>query len=155
MFAEAGGFVLLDPARLAAAVPDAAGRDLLTLFAESEVGDEVAATGVLVPVLGADPGFYDLHVHLDDQEPFDRPADLLSDGWVLETETGELFLDPIAALQEWDADDPRHQRVRVAPGSYAVQLRGYVSHDEGLDGSYAWVLRRTDALGWFTADLPR
>lgn len=162
MFAEAGGFVLLDPARLVAAVPDAQGRDLLELFAMTEVGDEVARTGVIVPVLGADPGFYDLHVHGDEADGFEanvqRPADLLSDGWVLHTDTGVLFLDPLASLAEWDASDPRHQRIVVPPGSYAVQLRGHVARPdlvgEGeIDGSYSWVLRRTAALGWFTADV--
>jgi hypothetical protein len=157
VYAEDGGFVLVDPARLAALVPDAAGQDLLALFTTTALGDEVARTGVMVPVLGADPGYYDLHVQLDgDDAGVQRPADLVSDGWVLETGTGELFLDPLAALRAWDPDDPRHQRVRVPPGAYAVQLRGHLPEPGSAttaDGSYSWVLRPTAALPWFTADV--
>jgi hypothetical protein len=167
VYAEAGGFVLVDPARLTAVMQPAVGEDLLALFATTALGDEVARTGVMVPVLGVDPGWYDLLVHGDGDAPdalsaldgsgrfVQRSAHVRSGGWVLETETGELFLDPLAALQDWDPADPRHGRVQVAPGTYAVEVRAHLPREDqpGLDGIYSWVLRRTAARAWFTADV--
>lgn len=155
VFPEGGGFVLLDPDRLGAAVPDATGRDLLELCQSTELGDVLARTGVMVPVLGVEPGYYDLVVRDDDEHDEGTPPDVRAAGWVLQTD-GRLLADPLAALQDWDPDDDRHERLEVPAGTYAVEVHGRLprpEHGAGLDGTYTWVLRRTAALPWFTADV--
>lgn len=152
--------MLIDPARLDALVPDARGLDLLDLLSTTEVGDQAARSGVAVPVLGAQPGYYDLYVHEhnDPEGGVSHSPDIVADGWVLATETGELIVDPLAGLREWDPSDLRHRRLSIRPGTYAVQVRGHARRPDpgaGAAGSYSWVLRRTAALPWFHADLPR
>jgi hypothetical protein len=151
--------VLLDPERLDALRPGAHGQDLLAAMQETELGDQVARTGIAVPVTGIDAGSYDLVVHaMDDVPRADQPA-VVSAGWVLETRTGHLLLGTLAQLRRWDPLDLAYGWVAVPPGAYAVEVRGYRPPVEQaglpaeIDGTYAWALRPTAALPWFTADL--
>ena len=113
----------------------------------------MARDGIVVPVLGVDPGHYDLHVHHVDQPGAAGEVVVRSPGWVLETGTGHLLLTTLGRLAAWEPDDPRHHWVRVPAGSYAVELRGVRATPTGTaDGSYSWVLRPT-VRPWFTADV--
>ncbi|MCW2621695.1 MAG: hypothetical protein JWL64_1297 [Frankiales bacterium] len=162
VFAERHGFVLLDPQRLEQLAPRAVGHDLLGAMEETELGEIAARTGVAVPITGIDAGAYDLAVHaVDDPIRADPPA-VVSGGWVLDTPTGHLLLGRLAQLRRWDPLDLDWGWAPVPPGCYSVEVRGYPPGPGGgsdagplggPDGTYAWALRPTAALPWFTADL--
>ncbi len=121
-FPELWGFVLLDPLRLDAAVPDAEGSDLLALFGSGDIGDQVAAEGIAVPMLNLTAGYYTVVLHDRLQAPRWTEPVLSSSGWVLGTETGELLLCGAGYLTRWSPSHGGHRRVTIPPGWYELKI---------------------------------
>ncbi len=144
-FPELHGFVLLAPERLDRAVGGAAtGRDLLTLFSTTELGDRVAAEGVAIPLMNPEAAYYRVLIrHPSTPSPWGRPCRSWP-GWVLGTTTGSLVFCGAGALTCWDPDDARHRRAQVPPGWYTVRIDGHLLDGVPDDAAYEFVLTPTD-----------
>lgn len=153
-FPELFGFVLLDAVRLDEALGGtAAGGNLLERFSTTDLGDRVSADGVAIPLFGVEAGRYSVLVrHTAEASPWPTPR-LSSPGWVLGTTTGTLLLCGAGYLTRWDAGHPRHRRVDVPPGWYAVEVHGHVLDSGTDDGAYEFVLTPTKVQPPFHADL--
>ena len=152
-FPELSGFVLLDPRRLEDAVPQAKGRDLMTLLCTSDLGNRVTADGVAILMLNLTVGYYTVTV--GDRRSLARPAGAVaSTGWVLGTDTGTLLLCGAGYLTEWDPEHEKHRPISVSPGWYRLDIDGYPLGADS-DDDYALDLTLTPAAERppFAADL--
>jgi hypothetical protein len=156
-FPELGGFAVVDPERLAAFFGGrAAGCDLLERFVSSGDGDRVAKEGIVLPLLGIEAGYYDLVFRAPDEPSAIERASVSARGWVLGSERGELLLCGLGYLKDWRPDHARHGRVSVAPGWYAVEVRGaLVAGEDDCDGVIELVLAPSAARPRFSAALDR
>lgn len=153
-FPELFGFVFLDPARLDQALGgEAADENLLERFSTTDLGDRVSADGIAIPVLGVEVGVYSVLVrHAAEPSPWPAPR-LSSSGWVLGTTTGALLLCGAGYLARWDPGHPRHRRIDVPAGWYAVEIHGHVLDSGADDGAYEFVLTPTNTQPPFRAHL--
>ena len=155
-FPELHGFVLLDPARLDAFCESRAeGADLLTRFTQTDDGDRICQEGIAIPMTGIDAGDYSISIRDSLSPGPEGPPRVLSQGWILGTETGEVVFSGLGYLACWDPDHPRHARIRIPAGWYGVDIRGYVLGEGGVgeEWLYDLALTRSRQKPPFTADL--
>jgi hypothetical protein len=153
-FAELGGFVLVDPARLSEFYGGSAcGRDLVTAFTTTDEGDRVVTEGIVIPLLGLAPGFYQIAVRRADEPPCIAVPLVTAPGWVLGTTTGELLICGLGYLTKWNEEQPSHRKVTVEPGWYSVEIRAALLEDADEEGLYELVLTPVTERPTFTASL--
>lgn len=153
-FAELGGFVVVDPVRLAEFCGGKArGRDLVTALTATDEGTRAAAEGILLPLLGVAPGFYQIAIRRSDEAPSVPNATVASPGWVLGTTTGRLLICGLGYLTPWNEDHPSHRRISVEPGWYSVDVRATLLEDADEEGLYELVLSPLAERPPFSASL--
>lgn len=156
MYPEAGGFVLLDPARLDAFYGgNSAGRDILTELSTTEAGDRVSEDGIAIPIVMVEDGDYTIVVRTADSPGLAPEPRLRSAGWILGTETGDLVCCGVGSLLIWDPRSPRLVHVRVPPGWYRVAIQGHVLNEgqPAEEWAYEFVLTQAEGQPPFSADL--
>ncbi|GAA1659104.1 hypothetical protein [Fodinicola feengrottensis] len=133
--------MLLDPARLDRACGGhAAGRDVLSLFDATDLGERVVRDGVALPMSGVDTGYYTVIVRHADDAALPYAPRFSSPGWVLGTESGYLVFCGAGYLTRWDPRHPKNRAVGVPGGWYEVEVRGYSFRQGSDDAAYEFIL---------------
>jgi len=147
---DGNGIVFFDPAVLRRFRPTLArGHDLFEELTTTDLGDEVLAKGIIVPILAIDDGGYDVVVRRDDEAQA-IAGDLIVENGVfpLVVET-ELVVADLAVLRSW-AEDLGWTRIAIPAGSYGTCIRGIrqMSSDkkEMIGAGYELVVTRSSAL---------
>jgi hypothetical protein len=120
------GIVFFDPSRLRARYGGrvAAGTDLFTRYTTTDEGDDVLGAGLILPLLAMDDGGYEVIVRSPDEAPSELGELVVENGvYALGIEQGLVVAD-LAVLKDWE-DDLGWQDCKVAPGEYAVTIRGF------------------------------
>ena len=154
VFAELGGFALVEPARLSEFFEgNAEGQDLLTQFTTTERGEQVLGEGIVIPLLGITPGFYRLIVRQTSEPSTLGKPQITSRGWVLGTLSGKLILCGLGYLSCWDAEHFAHHRILLEPGWYEVEIQArLLEATEGAEeGVYELILTKVPERPAFTA----
>jgi hypothetical protein len=154
------GIVLFDPGllrdRYGGAIAE--GTDLFTRYTTTEEGDEVIAAGLVVPILAIDDAGYEVAVRTTGEpSPIDADTVVENGVYPLRVRDGLVIAD-LAVLREW-VDELGWQPVGMAPGSYAVRVRGF----RAIDGTgrrieragFEFVLDPCEVLPRPSADLGR
>ena len=134
-FSGQGAFFLVDPVRLEEVAPHLAGTDVLKALMTTRLGLTLYESGIVVPALGVEPGFYTVDVRSTATEDAPLPLThiVYSTGFVLGTETGELMLCNTDRLQQWTPGAIPSARValpitgferaiQISPGWYVVTV---------------------------------
>lgn len=154
LFPELHGLVLADPAVLDEFHDRRArGRDLLELYATSNVGDAVTAKGVAIPVLGLEAGYYSVTLRtMSGASPLAQPPLDMSTGWLLHVSSGEVVVAGVGYLKNWDPKHPKVRRVLLEPGWYSLDIVvGYATNDD--DFALDFVLQACTSPPQFSADI--
>ena len=127
-------------------------------FIATQEGDQVVMQGLIVPVHGIDDAGYEVVVH-QGAEPWQAPGRVLVENRVFPLEVRErLVLADMAVLRSW-TDDLDWRDLSVAPGFYAVTVRGFQelapSGAAIARAGYEFLLEPRAALPDLTADLGR
>ncbi len=150
-FPELFGFALIEPSGLRELLGEIEGTDVLRRFTESDDGERASVAGVAIPVMRVEPRSCTIRLR---DSPTPDPH-VTSAGWVLHVTGGEVLLLGLGYLKVWNPQDPRHSRIPLASGWYAVQILGHRLDDDGDgdEGAYEFVLTPTAADPVFSADL--
>jgi len=154
VFAELGGFALVEPARLSEFLQGKAhDQDLLTQFTTTELGERVLEEGIVIPLLGVTPGFYRLIVRQTSEPSVIGKSQITSRGWVLGTISGKLILCGLGYLTQWDAEHSAHHRFELEPGWYEVEIQArLLEATEGSEeGVYELILTKVPEKPEFAA----
>jgi hypothetical protein len=124
LFPELYGFVVADPELLDTFHGGLARDcDLLKLYSTTEAGDSVSKSGVVIPILGLDPGYYSVTLRASSAEsPLAGPALRSSSGWILRVVSGCVVVAGIGYLKRWNPDHPKIRRFSVPSGWYSVTI---------------------------------
>ncbi len=135
LYAELGGFVLCDPQRIDQFHGGKAHHlNLLQRYTETEEGDQVCNQGIAIPVTDIEPWWYTLVIrHVAMPTYLTGTLRVVSRGFILGTETGQLCLCGLGYLGDWNpVNNPScYVPVTIFPGWYEVEIRG------GLQGEVA------------------
>jgi len=154
VFAELGGFALVEPARLSEFFEGKAqDQDLLTQFTTTPLGEQVLKDGIVVPLLGITPGYYRVTVRQASESASIANPQVASLGWVLRTITGKLIVCGLGYLTQWNSEHPEHRHIEIEPGWYELQIQaGLLDSDDGdEEGIYELVLNKVPDRPAFTA----
>lgn len=121
------GMVMFDPLRLHeyfGSIKE--GDNLFKLFTTTDHGDEVVKRGIAVPILSIDDSYYEILLRRHDE------ASSIPDEWVIGengvfplTISSRLVFADMAVLVEWEDDLGWTTLDEIAPGDYAVTIRGF------------------------------
>ena len=174
-FAAGNALFLIDPARVLAAYGESViGSNLLDRLTTTTEGKKAFASGMVVPALGVEAGYYTALIRSTATERAMVPLThiVYSTGFVLGTETGDLLLCNAERAADWrpgHTPDTRLQPplsgferpVRVAPGWYSVTVvagirqpeERAVTEDEDEEWVCAFLLEPCTEQPVFSADL--
>jgi hypothetical protein len=124
LFPELYGFVVTDPELLDTFHGGSARDcDLLELYVTTDAGDAVSSSGVAIPILGLDPGYYSVIIRANSvRSQLAGPALRSSSGWILQVISGCVVVAGIGHLKRWDPDHPKVRRFSVPSGWYSVTV---------------------------------
>ena len=181
-FAAGNALFLIDPARVLATFGETAiGSDLLRRLTATSDRNEIYASGIVVPALGVEAGYYTVLIRSTTTEQAMIPLThiVYSTAFVLGTETGDLLLCNAERLADWRPGQTPDSRsllplsgferpVRVAPGWYSVTVVAgirqaqesavtdrAVTDDENEEWVCAFLLEPCAEQPVFSADLNR
>ncbi len=119
------GIVFFDPSRLRERYGGriASGTDLLTRYTTTDEGDDVLRAGLILPLLAIDDGGYEVLLRSSDEAPSELGELVVESGVYALGIEQRLVVADLAVLKEWE-DDLGWQDCGVAPGEYAVTIRG-------------------------------
>jgi hypothetical protein len=149
---DANGIVLFDPGLIVKWRPNLVeGAGLFTELTTTDVGDEVLARGLLVPILAIDDAGYTIIVRTTgESSPVVGEIVVQNGEFPLHIE-GELVVADLALLRDWCPGWWTH--VPIPPGEYAATIRGF--RRMGSDGTltsagYEVILDRRSKLPHLT-----
>ncbi len=154
LFPELYGFVIADPERLDTFHGGRAqDYDLLELYSATDTGEAVSSSGVAIPVLGLDPGYYSVTLRDNSaRSQLAGPVLRSSSGWVLQVVSGIVVVAGIGHLKRWNPDHPNIRRFSVPSGWYSVTISlGAGSQEDDFALELELVPQRSRPR--FTADL--
>ena len=112
------------------------GLDILRRISNISEGEDICAHGLAVPLFIDETADYTVVVrHIASDSYLKAAPKIVSDGWLLGTETGNLILCGFDSLMFWDPweedeDPPRYLSFEIEPGWYRVELRGGINAEE-------------------------
>lgn len=165
------GFILCDPERLDDFCCDKThGTDLLARFDSTDAWENICQQGIMACIFDAVQSEYTLIVrHADADAYLQNPPLIVSSGWILGTETGQLVLANLNTLMFWEPYDGyeydnnynKCEKLTIQPGWYKVAIQGGInskeSEEEDEENDEEWVfefvLTPVQELPHFEADL--
>ena len=162
------GFLLCDFERLDEYYDRSSrGLDILRRVSNVAEGENIFAQGLAVPIFIDQTAPHTLVVRHVDSAPYLNTAPrIVSDGWLLSTETGKLTLcgfDSLVFWDPWEEEEhpPRYFFCEIEPGWYRVELRGGINlrevqgdtQDDDEERVLEFVLTPTSDRPLFAADL--
>lgn len=132
----------------------AEGENILTLFTQTDLGDQVVDAGLVIPIINIDDGGYLVRFFLD-EGPTDTAEKLVTfsdQGYVL-TVKERLYVADAAVFLEWHTD-LGWNAISVPPGNYSVTVEGVVhlnASGQMSETGYDLILSRVPELPIRTA----
>lgn len=140
------------------------GTNLLEVLTTTEIGDMVAAEGILIPLMGIDNLPYTIVFNVNEPSTFTQ-AGLTpthqQDGYVIEIISGQITLFTVPYLIDWSAHSPRllaatsttHPCAPLANGWYRLQVNVGDMHDEDCSSVIEFCLQPVAQAPEFSADV--
>lgn len=140
VFAELFGLVFLEPVELAAFQKiHELGRDLLEAFTSLELGDQVSADGVAIPIVGIAGEYYYVSVCNPDMDKSclrEEQISMISKGWIMHSIKGEIIVCGIGYLKDFEAavfaSNNKFVRLKIPMGWSEITVVGGIDDEDRL-----------------------
>lgn len=103
IFSELKGFVIYNPELLTKYLQDhhLPGTNILKYFVENDHGDEITKSGIAIPVIGVEEGYYSFCISKNDERALNHDeVAVQSEDWVFEVTNNEVKIVGIGYLKD-------------------------------------------------------
>lgn len=136
IFSELKGFVIYSPELLAKYLQEhnLQGNNILKYFVENEHGDEITKSGIAIPLIGVEEGYYSFYLSTNEEHILGNgEVAVQSDGWIYRTTNNELRIVGIGYLKDISTiNDENSIKLNLENGWSSLKIRAGIKDGERL-----------------------
>ncbi|PWN71105.1 hypothetical protein C1631_000300 [Chryseobacterium phosphatilyticum] len=154
IFSELKGFVIYNPDLLTKYLLEhnLPGTNILKYFVENEHGDEITKSGIAIPVIGVEEGYYSFYLsNHGEQILTQEEVAVQSQDWIFQSTSNEVKIVGIGYLKDISSiNDQNSVSIPIENGWFSLKIHGGMKNGERI---FELNMQKQDFKPIFNGDL--